>query len=84
MRRFAYTILIHPLDPDEGPGYWAEVPTLDGLTTHGDTIEHTIEMAREAITCWIGGSAKAGDPIPPSDPNPQIIVKQSAEVEAAA
>jgi len=41
-----YTVLIHPAE--EG-GYWAEVPALPGCFTQGETIDQTLENARDAI-----------------------------------
>ena len=83
MRRFAYTILIHPCDPDE-VGYWVEVPSLPGCVTQGDTLEEAVEMARDAIQCWLMGLQQTGDPIPPSDPHPQVVLDSRIEVELAA
>ena len=33
---------------DEG-GYWAEVPSIPGCTTQGDTMEELLENIREAV-----------------------------------
>ena len=45
-----YTVLIHPAE--EG-GYWAEVPALPGCFTQGETIDETLENARDAIECHL-------------------------------
>jgi predicted RNase H-like HicB family nuclease len=41
-----YTILIYMAE--EG-GFWAEVPVLPGCYSQGETIEETMENAKEAI-----------------------------------
>jgi predicted RNase H-like HicB family nuclease len=41
-----YTILIH--QAEEG-GFWSEIPALPGCYSQGETIEETLENAREAI-----------------------------------
>jgi len=63
MKTFAYTILIHPADPDEG-GFWVEVPALPGCVTQGETVEECVERAREAIEGHLEALTKAGQPIP--------------------
>ena len=41
-----YTIILHPAE--EG-GYWAEVPTLSGCFSQGETVEETLIHIKEAI-----------------------------------
>ena len=41
-----YTVLIHRAE--EG-GFWAEVPTLPGCYSQGETIEETMSNIKEAI-----------------------------------
>ena len=42
--------IIH--EADEG-GYWAEVPSLPGCTTQGETVAELTENLRDAITLWL-------------------------------
>jgi predicted RNase H-like HicB family nuclease len=42
-------VLIHK----EDPGYWAEVPSLPGCFTQGDSMEELIKNLYEAIEGWI-------------------------------
>lgn len=56
-----YTVLIHKAE--EG-GYWAEVPALPGCFTQGETIEETIQYAKEAIELHIESLKEEGQPIP--------------------
>jgi predicted RNase H-like HicB family nuclease len=40
-----YTVVIH----EDGTGYWAEVPSLPGCVSQGDTLEELKANIREAI-----------------------------------
>ena len=42
--------LIH--EAEEG-GFWAEVPSLPGCFTEGDTLDETRSNLREAIACYL-------------------------------
>lgn len=42
--------IIH--EADEG-GFWAEVPSLPGCTTQGETVAELTENLRDAITLWL-------------------------------
>ena len=42
--------IIHPAE--EG-GYWAEVPTIPGCITEGDSIEEVIANLKDAIEGWL-------------------------------
>jgi predicted RNase H-like HicB family nuclease len=46
-----YAILLTP-DLESG-GYTVTVPALPGCITHGDTVEEALEMARDAIACYL-------------------------------
>jgi len=37
---------------DEG-GFWAEVPSLPGCSTQGETLEELTENLKDAITLWL-------------------------------
>lgn len=60
-RGFSYTVLFEPAE--EG-GYVVHVPALPGLWTQGETLAEARKMAKEAITGYIEGLVKSGDPIP--------------------
>jgi predicted RNase H-like HicB family nuclease len=38
---------------DESGGYWAEVPSLPGCVSQGETIEEVRENIHEAIEAWV-------------------------------
>lgn len=50
-----YQVEIEP-DPEDG-GYVAEVSGLPGCITQGDTFEETLEMAADAVECWLDAHA---------------------------
>jgi len=54
------------LEPDED-AWRAIVPALPEINTWGDSPEHALEMAREAIGLALDVRLEYGDPIPPSD-----------------
>ncbi len=60
---YTYTVIVHPADPDEG-GFWAEVPTLPGCNTQGETYAETIAHARQAIEGYLRMLVKLNEPIP--------------------
>ena len=42
------------IEPDaESGGYVASVPRLPGCITQGDTVEDVLDMAKDAIKCWL-------------------------------
>jgi antitoxin HicB len=54
------------LEPDEG-AWRAIVPALPEINTWGDSPEHALEMAREAIALALDVRLEYGDPVPASD-----------------
>ena len=47
----SYKAVVHP---EEGGGYWAEVPELPGCFTRGDTLDEIYRNLTEAIACHTG------------------------------
>jgi predicted RNase H-like HicB family nuclease len=58
-----YTYRIILSKEPEG-GYTVTVPSLPGCVTHGDNIDHAIEMAKEAIEGYIEILKEQGEDIP--------------------
>ena len=56
-----FPIVIHK---DSCSGYGVTVPDLPGCFSAGDTLDHAIESAREAIACHIEGLLMDGEPVP--------------------
>lgn len=79
-RKYSFTTVFEPLAKVEAvqrrsrtarrvqnssaPGYQVTVPLLPGLITYGRTLKEAREMARDAITCYLEGLLKDGQPIP--------------------
>lgn len=61
-----YSLVITPDDE----GYGVEIPDLPGCFTHAEKWEDIQEMAREAMSLWIGAMLADGKPIP--EPEPQV------------
>jgi len=61
MGTYTYTVI---LEPDTEGGYVAHCPSLPGVVTEGETVEKTLEMARDAITGYLESLRKDGLPIP--------------------
>lgn len=54
-------VLVH--EEEEG-GYWAEVPSLPGCVSHGDTWEEVLANIREAAEGWLLAAADQHQPEP--------------------
>jgi predicted RNase H-like HicB family nuclease len=51
-------------DPEDDI-YVVTVPELPGCRTHGDSYEHAVRQAQDAIESWIASARADGAPIPP-------------------
>lgn len=58
--------IIH--NAEEG-GYWAEVPTIPGCATEGETMEELVANLRDAISGCL--SVPVGEPL--GDPSDQVL-----------
>ena len=74
-----YTALFYPA---EAGGFGAMAPLLN-LATEGDTVEHALEMAREAVELRIESMAQDGEPILEEETAP-IITAIDVEIPIAA
>lgn len=62
-----YTVVITE-DPETPGAFLANVPSLPGCHTWGNSVQHAIEMAKEAVILWLETSEDAADNrIPKSD-----------------
>ena len=59
-----YTFVVH--QAEEG-GYWAEVPTLPGCYSQGETMDQVVSNVREAIESYIAALEQDGQEIPTED-----------------
>lgn len=51
----------------------AFVPSLDSLSTFGETREDAVEQAREAIAGYLEAAEKEGLPVPELDFEPEVV-----------
>lgn len=51
-------IVVHPAE--EG-GYWAEVPSLPGCVSQGETMDEVVASVREAIEAWLSVDVTAAN-----------------------
>ena len=59
-----YKIEVLPLKENDGGGYLATIPLLEGCQSDGKTPDEAIENLREAQEAWIRSALKHADPIP--------------------
>jgi len=65
-------VVLHP-DPEDG-GWVAEVPSLPGCFSQGETKEEVIANIRDAIATWIEGAQATGQPVPEDTQRVEICV----------
>ena len=61
MEVVTYTVELEPL---EGGGFSVTVPALPGCVTWGNTLDHAVTMAREAVELWLEDLSENGELIP--------------------
>jgi len=61
-RELTYTVV---LVREEDGGYSVSVPALKGCHTQGDDLPEALEMAKDAIQCYLGSLEKHDEPFPP-------------------
>lgn len=59
-----YSIVLTPLREDDGGGWLAEIPLLQGCITDGDTQLETLEMIEDAKRGWLEVALENGEKIP--------------------
>jgi antitoxin HicB len=59
--QLTYKIMLHK-EPEGS--YTVSVPALPGCITYGDTIEHAMQMAKEAVELYIEELRERGEDIP--------------------
>lgn len=52
------------LTPEPEGGFTVTVPALPGCITYGDSIDHSMAMAKEAIELYVETLKAEGDPVP--------------------
>jgi predicted RNase H-like HicB family nuclease len=65
-------VILYP-DPEDG-GWVAEVPSLPGCISQGDTREEALENVRDAIDTWIDGAKQTGMDVPDDSLDLQVCI----------
>jgi antitoxin HicB len=59
-----YAILLTPLSHEDGGGWLAEIPSLPGCMSDGETQAEALLMIEDAKRGWIESALAHGDPVP--------------------
>lgn len=59
-----YAVVLTPLSPEDGGGWLATIPLLEGRMTDGETQHEAIERLEEAKHLWLEVALEQGIPIP--------------------
>ena len=71
------------LYPDREDGGWvAEVPSLPGCVSQGETQLEALSNIRDAMEGWLATAREFGDPIPEEDFGSRVVaIVEPAEIE---
>jgi len=72
-----YTVV---LEREEDGRYTVSVPALEGCISWGDTVEHALAMARDAIAVFVEHLEAHGLPVPTDDPRVTVDVSEATQV----
>ncbi|MDR1596775.1 MAG: type II toxin-antitoxin system HicB family antitoxin [Treponema sp.] len=61
MRKITYLAVF---EVDENPGISVCFPDVPGCVSYGDSFDHALQMAKEALSLHIYGMEKDGEPLP--------------------
>ena len=78
-----YNILIHEADGGDS-AFWSEVPALPGCFSVGDSLAEILQKTQEAIDLYCDMLREDGDPLPPTDVEPNQMIRVPLTVQAAA
>lgn len=59
-----YDVIVRPLSEEEGGGYLAYFPDIQGCQADGETPEAALAQAEDALHSWINTAQEFGDRIP--------------------
>ena len=70
----------HVLLYQDEDGYWiAEVPSLPGCVSDGESIDEALANIDDAISGYIASLQKHGDPVP-DEPDDMIVIRREQAV----
>jgi predicted RNase H-like HicB family nuclease len=64
MIRLEYTVVIEPLSDEDGGGFLARVPELQGCMSDGETPQEALTNVYDAMMCWIEATEETGRQVP--------------------
>lgn len=62
---FGYSVKLSHLSEDDGGGWLAEVPELEGCISTGESPQEALVNVQDAIKCWLESAREHGKQIPP-------------------
>lgn len=62
---FGYSVRLSHLSEEDGGGWLAEVPELDGCISTGESPQQALANVQDAIKCWLESAKEHGKEIPP-------------------
>lgn len=62
-----YSVKLSRLSEEDGGGWFAEVPELEGCISDGETPQEALVNIQDAIDSWLDAARKDGKPIPPPE-----------------
>jgi len=72
------------LYPDHEAGGWvAEVPSLPGCVSEGESKPEALRNARDAIRCWLDAADQLGMPVPPETCDVELCEVSTDDPESA-
>jgi predicted RNase H-like HicB family nuclease len=75
----AYLAFIHP--PEQGSSWGVTFPDLPGCTSAGDSFEHAVALAHEALSGHLLALRAAGDSIPQPRRYERVLKNEAEEAE---
>ena len=69
--KYIYTATFTPME--DGPGYYASVPNLEGCISTGNSLSDAIDQITDAASIWLVSAEDDGEEIPA--PTPQADMK---------
>lgn len=70
MAKYVYPAIFHP-NEDDG-SYTITFPDLPGCITEGKDMANALYMAQDALEVWLADSEDHKEPVPVSNPPPQV------------
>ena len=71
------------ITPDhEDGGFIAEVPSLPGCVSQGETVDEALANVRDAMAVWLSGAAEAGVAVPEETFGARVVAVEETSAPA--